>query len=76
VLALRFISVCCLTFFVEQRRLLSSTSKVDSEFMTKLEESYTKAKDFIVDESLQEEIDKGRRERAAWAQKNTGAATL
>ena len=44
--------------------------------MTKLEESYTKAKDFIVDESLQEEIDKGRRERAAWAQKNTGAATL
>lgn len=73
-LALRFISVFCLTFFVE--RLLPSTSKVDSEFMTKLEESYTKAKDFIVDESLQEEIDKGRRERAAWAQKNTGAATL
>eukprot|EP00750_Incisomonas_marina_P006467 INCI14569.1.p1 GENE.INCI14569.1~~INCI14569.1.p1 ORF type:complete len:2081 (-),score=332.28 INCI14569.1:376-6132(-) len=46
---------------------------VDDAFMTKLEESYTKAKDFIVDESLQAEIDKGRRERAAWAEKKVGS---
>ena len=46
---------------------------VDNEFLDRLEESYTKAKDFIVDEQTAQNIEKGRRKMAEWVQqKNLG----
>jgi hypothetical protein len=44
-----------------------SPSQVDDSFLSKLEESYTKARHFALDEGTQEKIQKGRRDMEQWS---------